>query len=192
MGVLVLGLVIFFAIHSISIVNRDLRNRLQDRLGEGPWKGLYSLVSLVGLALIIWGYGLARAEPVVVYVPPLWLRHVAMILLLPIFPLLIAANLPSRTAVAARHPMLLATKLWALAHLLVNGMLADVLLFGAFLVWAIADRIAVKRRVPAPAAPTAPASLKNDVIVVVAGLAIYVLFVLWAHAWLFGVAPVVM
>lgn len=189
MSVLIVGLVIFFGAHSVSIVNRDFRDRMRARLGEMPWKGLYSLVSLAGFVLMVWGYGLARAEPVVLYVPPLWMRYVAVVLLVPVFPLLVAAYLPSRIGAAARHPMLLATKLWALAHLMANGMLADLLLFGAFLVWAIADRIAVKRRA-APAAAAPPASLANDVVAVVAGLAIYLAFALWLHAWLFGVAPI--
>jgi len=189
MGVLILGLAIFLGVHSVSITNRDFRNRMVERLGEKPWRGVYSIISLIGFALIVWGYVLARAEPVLLYVPPLWLRYVALALLVPVFPLLIAANMPSRIGVAAKHPMLLATKLWALAHLLANGMLADVFLFGAFLAWAIADRIAVKRRQP-QSQTAAPASATNDVIVVVAGLAIYAAFLLWLHAWAFGVAPI--
>jgi uncharacterized membrane protein len=191
MGVLILGLVIFFGVHSVSIVNRDLRDRTLERIGEAAWKGGYSLVSLIGFALIVWGYGLTRAEPVLLYQPPLWLRYVAIVFLLPVFPLLVAAKLPSRIGAAARHPMLLATKLWALAHLLANGMLADVLLFGAFLGWAIADRIAVKRRGP-PAQATPPASVANDMVVLIVGIAIYLAFMLWLHAWLFGVAPIAM
>ncbi|MDH3452256.1 MAG: NnrU family protein [Gammaproteobacteria bacterium] len=190
MGALILGLAIFFAAHSVSIVNREFRNRAIAKLGEMPWKGVYSLISLVGFVLIVWGYGAARAEPILLYMPPLWLRYVALVLLLPVFPLLIAAYLPSRISVVAKHPMLLAAKLWAVAHLLTNGMLADVLLFGAFLAWAVADRIAVKRREPATEA-AAPSSPANDIIVSVAGVAVYLAFVLWLHAWLFGVAPAV-
>jgi uncharacterized membrane protein len=189
MSVLILGLAIFFGVHSLSIVNRDFRDRMLAKYGEKPWKGGYSLVSLIGFVLIVWGYGLARAEPVLLYVPPLWLRYVAIVLLLPVFPLLIAGHLPSRIGAAARHPMLLATKLWALAHLLTNGMLADLLLFGAFLAWAGADRISVKRRGPPPQA-AAPATMANDMVVVIAGVAIYLAFVLWLHAWMFGVAPI--
>ncbi|MDH3712934.1 MAG: NnrU family protein [Gammaproteobacteria bacterium] len=189
MGVLILGLAIFFGVHSLSIVNRDFRDRMLAKFGEMPWKGGYAVVSLIGFAFIVWGYGLARAEPVLLYLPPLWLRYVAIVLLIPVFPLLIAAYLPSRIGIAARHPMLLATKIWALAHLLANGMLADVLLFGAFLAWAVADRISVKRRGP-PAQATAPASNANDMFVVIAGVAIYFAFILWLHAWIFGVAPI--
>lgn len=189
MGTLILGLVIFFAVHSVSIFSRPFRDRMVETLGEMPWKGVYTLLSLIGVVLIVWGYGAARAEPTVLYVPPLWLRHVALVLLLPVFPLFVATYLPSRIGVAARHPTLLATKLWAFAHLLANGMLADVLLFGAFLAWAVADRIAVKRRAVTREV-TAPATIANDVIVVVVGLAAYVAFLLWAHTWLIGVPPI--
>jgi uncharacterized membrane protein len=189
MGALLLGLAIFFGVHSVSIVNERWRNRTAAAIGEGPWKGLYALASIAGFVLIVWGYGLARQEPVVLYSPPVWLRHVAMLLLVPVFPLLVAAYLPGRIQAATRHPMLVATKLWAFAHLLANGTAADVLLFGAFLAWAVADRISLKRRTPR-SVPHVPASGANDAIAVVAGLALYVAFVLWLHAWLIGVAPI--
>jgi uncharacterized membrane protein len=189
MGVLVLGLVLFFAAHSVSIVNEGWRNRMAAKMGHVQWQGVYSLVSLVGVVLIVWGYGLARQEPIVVYAPPVWLRHVALLLLLPVFPLFLAAYLPGRIKTATKHPMLVGTKLWAFAHLLANGMLADVLLFGGFLVWAVVDRISMKRRVERPV-PGAPPSKLNDLIAVVGGLVLYVAFVLWLHRWLFGVSPV--
>lgn len=191
MSVLILGLIIFLGVHSLSIVAEPWRNRMLTRLGEGPFKGLYSLVALVGLVLVIWGYGLARLEPVVLYTPPLWMRHLAMVLLLPVFPLLFATYFPGRIQSAMKHPMLVAVKLWALAHLLANGMLADVLLFGGFLAWAVADRISLKRRVPR-ATPELPYKPKNDMIVVAGGLVVYVLFVVWLHRVLIGVAPVAM
>ena len=146
MLVLVVGLVIFLGVHSVSIVAPGWRTATVARLGERPWKGLYSLASAVGLALIVIGYGMARRDPVVLYTPPAALRHLALVVMLPVFPLLFAAYLPGRIRAAAKHPFLLAVKLWALAHLLANGMLADVLLFGGFLAWAVADRISVKRR----------------------------------------------
>jgi uncharacterized membrane protein len=117
-----------------------------------------------------------------------WTRHLAALLTLPVFPLLLAAYLPGRIKTAAKHPMLLAVKLWATAHLLANGNLADLLLFGGLLAWAVADRISLKRRTPRPV-PGAPPSAMNDAIAVIAGLAIYGLTAFWAHAWLFGVAP---
>jgi uncharacterized membrane protein len=189
MTVLLAGLVVFFTVHSISIVNDTWRNRMLARLGEGTWKGLYALVALAGLVLIVQGYGLARLDPVVLYTPPPWLRQVTALLLLPVFPLLFAAYLPGRIRSVTRHPMLVATKLWALAHLLANGTLADLLLFGSFLVWAIADRISLKHRAPRPV-PAAPARRFNDVIAVVLGLALYAAFALWLHVRLIGVPAI--
>ena len=136
----------------------------------------------------VWGYGLARQAPVVIYVPPSWLRHLSMLLLVFVFPLLLAAYLPGRIQRVTRHPMLVATKLWAVAHLLANGALADVLLFGAFLAWAVADRISLSRREPRPV-PAAPASRWNDLIAAVVGLGLYVAFVFGGHLWLIGVSP---
>lgn len=188
MTTLVLGLILFLGLHSVSIVAPAWRDGMVAQLGEGKWKGLYSLVSAVGFVMIIVGYGWARQSPVLLYVPPIWLRHVALLLLLPVFPLLLAVYLPGRIKSAAKHPMLLATKFWALAHLLANGMAADVLLFGGFLAWAVADRISFKRRTQRPL-PSAPASPMNDVIAVVGGLALYAVFLFWAHGWLFGVSP---
>ena len=191
MTVLLLGLIVFFGVHSVSIVAPGWRSAQIARRGERAWKGIYSIAAGVGLVLLIVGYGMARREPVVLYAPPVALRHVALLLMLPVFPLLFAAYLPGRLSRAARHPMLLAVKLWASAHLLANGTLADVLLFGAFLAWAVADRISVKRRSPAQAhtVPGAPPGPMNDLIVVVVGLAVYALTVFWAHRWLFGVSP---
>jgi uncharacterized membrane protein len=188
MEMLVIGLVLFLGIHTVSIVAPQWRDGQVARLGEGPWKGIYSVVSAIGFALLIYGYGAARQNPVVLYTPPTALRHLALLLMLPVFPLLVAAYVPGRIKAMAKHPMLLATKFWALAHLLANGTLADVLLFGGFLAWAVADRISVKRR-PARPIPGAPPRPYNDVIVVVIGLALYALFVMGAHRWLFGVSP---
>ncbi len=188
MTLLILGLVLFLGVHSVSIVAPGWRDAMQARLGEGPWKGLYSLISIAGFALIVIGYGLARQSPVVIYTPPTWLRHLALLLLVPAFPLLLAAYLPGRIKTAAKHPMLLSVKLWAAAHLLANGNAADVLLFGGFLAWAVADRVSFKHRVQR-ALPGAPASAANDVIAVVGGLALYALFIFGGHAWLIGVAP---
>ena len=165
-------------------------------MGENTFKGLYALASAVGLGLIIWGYGLARENPVLLYSLPGGFRHLAALLLLPVFVLLLAAYLPGRIQRAAKHPMLLAVKLWALAHLLAQsatgGSLADVLLFGGFLLWAVADRISLKRRAQAGrlrTVPVLPASAANDLIAVVGGLALYAVTVVWAHAYLFGVRP---
>ena len=185
---LIIGLVLFVGVHSVSIVAPSWRDAQAARLGEGAWKGMYSLVSAVGLVLIVVGYGAARQQPVLLWQPPFWTRHAAALLMLPVFTLFLAAYLPGRIKAAAKHPMLLAVKLWATAHLLANGTLADLLLFGGLLAWAVADRISLKRRTARPV-PSAPPGAANDVIAVVAGLAIYAVTVFWAHAWLFGVAP---
>lgn len=188
MSLLLFGLVLFLGIHSVSIVAPAWRDRQVAR-HELAFKGIYSVASLVGLMALAHGYGLARQEPVVLYAPPIWLRHVALLLMVPVFPLFISTYFPGRIQQAARHPTLLAVKLWATAHLLANGTLADVVLFGAFLAWAVADRIAVKRRRVQHRIPGAPPSRRNDLIAVVAGLAIYVAFVWRVHAWLIGVSP---
>ena len=186
--VLVLGLVLFLGVHSVSIVAPDWRAALIGQR-ERAFKGVYALVSIIGFALLIYGYGLARQAPVVVYSPPVALRHLALLLMVPVFPLLFAAYMPGRIQSAAKHPMLLAVKLWATAHLLANGTLADLLLFGGFLAWAVADRISVKRRAVVHKVPGAPPSAMNDVIALVGGLVVYVIFLFWAHAWLIGVSP---
>jgi uncharacterized membrane protein len=189
MPLLIIGLVLFLGIHSVSIVTPAWRDAQIARHGEGVWKGLYSVVSLAGFVLLLYGFAMARQSPLVVYSPPTALRHLALALMLPVFPLLLAAYLPGRIKTATKHPFLLAVKIWATAHLLANGTLPDVLLFGSFLVWAVLDRISVKRRTVQHVVPGAPPTPANDAIAVVAGLAIYVLFVLWAHKWLVGVSP---
>jgi uncharacterized membrane protein len=187
MMVLVAGLVVFFGMHSIAIFAPELRARALSGMGEAPWKAGHGLISLLGFVLIVYGFGLARQAPVVLYTPPHWMRHVTFLLMLPVFPLLLASYLPGRIKSAAKHPMLAALKFWALAHLLSNGMLADVLLFGGFLAWAVIDRISLKSRTQS--IRTAPPGRFNDLLAVVLGLALYVLFILWAHVRLFGVSP---
>jgi uncharacterized membrane protein len=189
MYVLIAGLVLFFVPHSARIVAPRWCERMHTRLGENGWKGLYSLVSLAGLVLIVWGYGLSRLDPVVLYSPPVWMRHITLVLMMPVFVMLAAAYIPGRIKSTLKHPMLAAVKLWAVAHLLANGTLADVLLFGSFLAWAVADRISLKRRAvvqPVPGLPPAPA---NDIIALVVGATLYVLFLLVLHKILFGVSP---
>jgi len=185
MTVLIIGLAIFLGIHSVSIVAPAARDRWAAQLGKG-WRAIYSVIALTGFVLLVYGYGLARRAPVVLYVPPLWLRHVTIVLMLPVFPLLFASHMAGRIQTTMKHPMLVAVKLWAVAHLLANGMLADVLLFGGFLAWAVADRISLKYRVPRPIR-MAPARRWNDAIAVLGGLAVYVLTLLWLHRLLIGV-----
>lgn len=196
MTMLLLGLVLFLGIHSVAIVAPRARDVWAQRWGEMPWKGFYSMVSLVGFALIVWGYGLARQQPVVLYSMPSGFRHLAALLMLPVFVLLFAAYLPGRIQAAAKHPMLLAVKLWALAHLLgqsaTGGTLADVALFGGFLAWAVVDRISVKRRAAAGllrTLPLGPSRVLNDAMALVGGLVVYAVFAFWLHAVLFGVRP---
>jgi uncharacterized membrane protein len=188
MNTLILGLIIFLGSHSLSIVAPAWRNSMVQRWGLARWQIAYALVSIIGFYLIVRGYSLARLSPTVLYVPPVGLRHLAALLMLPVFPLLFAAYLPGRIRDATKHPMLAATKFWALAHLLANGMLADVLLFGAVLAWAVADRISLGKRGQRPIL-TAPRSGWNDVIAVVLGLVVYVAFIRWLHLAWFGVAP---
>jgi uncharacterized membrane protein len=189
MPLLIAGLALFLGVHSIAIVAPAWRSRMIQRLGERAWKGLYALISLAGFVSICCGFAMARRSPVILYSPPLWLHHIALILMLPVFPLILAAYLPGRIKTAAKHPMLAAVKIWAFAHLLANGSLADVLLFGGFLAWAVADRISLKHRSAPPVLRTAPARPWNDALAVTLGVAIYALFIGWAHLRLFGVPP---
>jgi len=186
MGLLIIGLVIFFSVHAVSIVNEPWRNRMVESIGEGPWKGLYALAALTGFVLMVWGYGLDRQQSVVVYVSPYGFRKLTLLLMAPVFPLLLATYFPGRLQTSVRHPMLIATILWALAHLLVNGRLADILLFGSFLVWAVLDLNSMRRRAGRPI-PGAPISRFNDVLALVGGLVLYFLFLFRLHALLVGV-----
>ena len=142
---LLIGIVLFFGAHSASIVALPLRDRMVAK-NENAWKAVYALASLAGIVLMVRGYADLRATPTVIYATPYWMRHVAALLLLPVFVFFIAPYFPGRIKKALKHPQLVAVKLWAVAHLLVNGMLADVLLFGSFLAWAVVDRISLKRR----------------------------------------------
>jgi uncharacterized membrane protein len=190
MVVLILGLVIFLGAHSVRIVAEDWRTRQRARLGQGKWKGVYSVVSLVGFVLIVWGYGLARADPVLVWAPPVWTRHLAGPLTLLAFVLLAAAYVPGNQIKArVGHPMILSVKVWAFAHLLANGALHGMLLFGAFLAWAIADFAAARRRDRAAKTVHASGSAGRTLAAVVAGAAAWAIFAFALHGWLIGVRP---
>jgi len=184
---LLFGIALFFGMHSVAIVALPMRDRMAAN-SEMGWKALYAIASLVGIVLMVRGYAELRLTPTVLYVPPIGLRHVAAILMLPAFAFFIAPYFPGRIKTALKHPQLIAVKTWALAHLLVNGNLADVLLFGSFLIWAVVDRVSLKKRVARPL-PGAPESKANDVIVVVVGLLLYVAFVMWGHEALIGMKP---
>ncbi|MGA8259394.1 MAG: NnrU family protein [Arenicellales bacterium] len=189
MTALVLGLLLLLGTHSVSIVNAAWRNEMAARFSAGQWKGIYAAVSLLGLVLVIYGFGGARVNPFVLYVPPWWLRPVTILLMIPVFPLLLAAYLPGHIKSAAKHPMVLAVKIWAAAHLLSNGTLPDVLLFGSFLAWGVAERVSLKRRAPSQV-PEPAESVRNDAIVVAGGLLLYLLFMAWLHPLLIGVSVV--
>jgi uncharacterized membrane protein len=187
---LVLGLVLFLGIHSISIVAPAWRDRTAARLGNA-WKGLYSLITIAGLIVIIWGYGIARRNPVMLYAPPAWTHYITAVLMLPVFTLFLAAYFPGRIKGAVKHPMLLSVMLWAVAHLIATGLLANVVLFGGFLAWAVADRISFGWRTPR-SIPMAPSTKLNDGIAIVAGLVAYVVFEHWLHLRWIGVQPLPM
>lgn len=190
MSLLILGLVLFLGVHSVRIVGEDWRTRMRARLGEGAWKGLYSVLSIAGFVLICIGYGAARAQPVLLWPSPVWTRHLAALLMIPAFVMLVAAYVPGN-AIKARlkHPMLLGIKTWALAHLLANGMLADLLLFGGFLLWAVLCYRAARRRDAAAQTVYAPGRTVPTVVTVVVGLAAFAAFAFWGHQALIGVAP---
>ncbi len=190
MTVLILGLIVFLGAHSIRIVADDWRAAQVKRLGENAWKGLFSVVSLAGFGLIIWGFGLARQQALVLWVAPAAMRHIAALLTLIAFVLLAAAYVP-RNAIKSRlhHPMVLGVKTWAFAHLLANGTLADVLLFGAFLGWAVACFIAAKKRDRAAGTQYPAGSTGATAATVAVGALAWALFAFWLHGVLIGVRP---
>jgi uncharacterized membrane protein len=186
-GVLVVGLVVFLGIHSLRMVAPEWRDGMVERLGESVWKGVYSVPAIAGFALIIWGFQRAAAETGPVYVPPFGLRHLTFALMLPALVLAVASVLPpGHIRRVARHPLLIGTALWAFAHLLVNGELAAVVLFGAFLAWAFIELAAQTGR---PRAPVVKPSATYDFAAVIAGIALFGALVWRLHEWAFGVSP---
>jgi uncharacterized membrane protein len=190
MTILILGLLLFLGVHSTRIFANDWRSAQLKRLGEGPWKGIYSLISLAGIALIVWGFSLARQQPVLLWSPPTAMRHVAVLLTLIAFVLLAAAYVP-RNSIKSRlhHPMLLGVKTWAFAHLLANGGLADLVLFGAFLAWAIACYAAARKRDRAAGTQYAAGSAGATAATMLVGVVAWALFAFWLHGLLIGVRP---
>ncbi len=193
MSLLIAGLVIFLGMHSIRIFAEPTRQRLIERIGEMPYKGLYTVISLIGFFLIVYGYGEARVTTTPVWNPPMAMRHLAALLTLLAFVLLAASYVPgNRIKRALGHPMILSVKVWAIAHLLANGTVADILLFGAFLLWSVLDfRAARMRDRDAGTKPAAVAgvSMARDVATVLAGVIGWVVFALWLHGWLIGIRP---
>lgn len=188
MTLFLIGLVIFFGLHVYSALrSRAPDSDLRQRLGYGPFMGGYSLISLIGFGLIVYGFDAARGAGVL-YTPPVWLQHVNLILTIPALILLVASQLPAgHIAKLAKHPMLLAVKLWALGHLLANGEVNSVLLFGSFLAYAVFDRIMVKRRGDNGPGPDAPLNPMMDGIALIVGLGAWAAIALWLHPILFGV-----
>lgn len=187
---LLIGLALFLGIHSARIVAEPARQRFIANQGPNAWKGLYSLLSLLGFGLLVWGYGLARAQPVVLWVPPAGMRHLAALLTLVSFVLLAAAYVP-RNPIRTRlhHPMVLAVKTWALAHLLANGLLHQVLLFGAFLVWAVFSFRAARARDREAGTGYPAGTWGAGLVTVAAGVLAWLAFALWLHGLLLGVRP---
>ena len=189
MLLLVLGLVLFLGVHSTRIVAEGWRTGMVARMGEVPWKAVYSVVSIVGFVLIVWGYGLARQNPVLLWPPlPAGVRHLSSLLTLAAFVLLVAAYVPRNHIKAKlKHPMIIGVKLWAFGHLIANNTLADLVLFGAFLVWAVLDFRSARRR-PLPGSPAKGQAVWTAVTVVV-GVATWAVFAFWLHARWIGVSP---
>lgn len=187
---LIAGLCIFLGVHSVRIFAEDWRTRTIARIGGNPWKAVYSLVSIAGFVLLVWGYGEARQQGIVLYEPPLFTRHIAGLLMLASLVLLAAAKVPRNHIKAGLgHPMIIGVKVWAFAHLLSNGRLADVVLFGAFLIWAILDFIAARKRDRAAGTAYPAGEVLGTVITVVIGVAVWAVFVAGLHQWLIGVRP---
>ena len=188
--VMILGLVLFFAAH-IFTTKREARGQAIERLGEGTYKILYSLVSLAGLALIVWGFGHYRAAGMWnVWEPPTFLKHITVALMLPAVILVVASYIRGRIFATLKHPMLAGIKLWAAAHLLANGDLGSIILFGSFLAWGVYDRISLKHRADAGAPPIPVGGMTNDLIAVVVGIVAYLALAFAFHPVVIGV-PVV-
>jgi uncharacterized membrane protein len=190
MAILVAGLLLFFAPHSVRVFADGWRAELIQRMGPLPWKGVYALLSIAGFVLIVWGYGLARQAPVELWSPPVWTRHVAALLTLPAFILIVAAYVPGTYMKAALgHPMVAGTKIWAFAHLVSNGRLADVLLFGAFMVWAIVLYASARKRDRRAGVSYTARGASRDAIAIVVGTAAWAAFAFFLHGPLIGVRP---
>ena len=190
MALLIAGLVLFLVPHSIRVFADDWRTRMIERLGELKWKGLITVLSIAGFILLIVGYDQARMTPIVLWEPPIWTRHLALLLNLLAFILLAAAYVP-RNSIKAKigHPMIAGVKIWAFAHLIANGTLADVLLFGGFLLWAVVDFRDSRRRDRMNATVYPSGAMANTLVTLLVGLGAGVAFMLWLHARWVGVSP---
>jgi uncharacterized membrane protein len=190
MTYLIAGLVLFLGVHSVRVFANDWRTRTVARMGEKPFKGVYALLSIAGFALLVWGYGQARQQGVMLWMPPTAMRHIAALLTLVSFVLLTAAYVPGNQIKAKlHHPMVLGTKVWAFSHLLANGSLADTVLFGSFLLWSVL-LFATSRRRDRREQTVYPAGTTGMTAVTVAvGFVAWAAFAFWLHRVLIGVAP---
>ena len=188
MTLFLLGLVIFFGLHIFSAIrSRAPDSDLRQRLGEGPYMGLYSLISLAGFVMIVYGFGAARGAGLL-YTPPIWAQHLNLVLMIPALILLVASQLPAgHIKKVSKHPMLLSIKIWALGHFLANGELNSVILFGSFLAYAVFDRIMVKKRGDNGPGSEVTLSAPMDGVSVMAGLGAWAALAFWLHPILFGV-----
>ena len=187
---MIFGLLLFLGIHSVRIFADDWRNRQINQHGEYLWKGIYSIISIAGFVLIMNGYAEARIDALVIWLPPLWLKQTAAIILLPTFVLLVAAYIPgTKIKSASGHPMAASVKLWGLAHLLANGNLADIVLFSSFMLWAIFDYRASRRRDKKAGTRYPFLGISRDILAVTIGIVAWVTFTAFLHEWLIGVKP---
>jgi uncharacterized membrane protein len=190
MTYLIIGLIVFLGVHSIRIFSEDVRTRLRTQWGENVYKGIYSVISLLGFGMVVWGFGVARETPVVLWTPPIGMRHLASLLTLLAFVLLAATYIPGN-AIKARvhHPMVLSVKTWALAHLLATGTAAHLLLFGSFLIWAVLSFVAARRRDRAQRVVYAAGTLQATGLTLVVGIAAWAAFAFYLHGALIGIRP---
>lgn len=190
MGILILGLIVFIGVHCTRLVAPAWREAQVARFGELGWKGLYSVVSLVGLVLIVWGYGVARRAPTVLWTPPVGARHLTALLVVIAFVLIVAAYLPgNRIKQTIGHPMMAGVAIWALGHLLANGTLNAVILFAVFLVWGAVGAAVSRRRDLAAGVRYPAGTVAGDMKVVIVGLLAWAIFAFALHRWLIGVSP---
>lgn len=190
MTMLILGLILFLGVHSARVPGEAPRANLRQRMGDNGYKLAYSLLSVAGFVLIVAGYAASRESPQILWIAPIWTRHVAALLTIPAFVLLVATYVPGNSIKARlHHPMVLAVKLWAFAHLLANGMVADVLLFGGFLAWSALSFRAARARDRAAGTVYPPGRLVPTLVTVAVGLAAWAFFAFWAHGAWIGVKP---
>ncbi len=185
MVILVIGLAVFLGIHFVPIFT-GFRAQLQNRLGANGYKGLYSLIAIIGLGLTIWGYGLARYTTPILWNPPEWGPYLTAGLMIFSLIFLAASDLPGKIKQTVRHPMITGVAIWGLAHLISNGGLADLLLFGGFLFWAAIGRVSMYKREKAGLISVKDGPVRNDLIAVVAGTVVFLAFIWFGHEWMTG------